>query len=260
MQTSQMPSVINFLCMLLPMLSCAAGIDSSGGPIAKNILNHNLLTSLVDIGNHDQADPPHGATKISSLGRGGVSLRNSDKTPPGPASDQEVLIQYESLCPDTVTFFRDLKGVYADDALRTRFTFELIPYGNVKLPADKKLDSTKPWGGRQCQHGERECWGNAWQACTHASIKERTRIMQHTICLMDLPKRGMPEDYWKDNKWSCGDYKQCVVDRCDDGTLKRRTSKLVLRRSETQSPGRGPWRWIRMRKQQSSGKSVMFLG
>lgn len=197
------------------MLRSGACTASGGGHTAKNILSHNqniFVDSVLD-------DPPKGAMKISSMGSGGVSLRNSDKTPPGPASSQEVMVQYESLCPDTVVFFGDLKKVYADDNLRNQFTFELVPYGNVRLPKDKKLDPKKPWGGRVCQHGERECWGNAWQACTHATVSERSRIVQHTICLMDLPKQGMPEKYWQDDPWSCGDYMQCVVDRCDDGAL-----------------------------------------
>lgn len=237
-----MPSIMNIFCILLPMLLCATAVDSSGGPIARNIISHNLFNRVANLSNHDRGEPPQGAARISSLGRGGVSLRNSDRTPPGPASAQEILIQYESLCPDTVTFFRDLKDVYADDELRNRFTFELIPYGNVKLPANKKLDSSKPWGGRVCQHGERECWGNAWQACTHATLKERTRIMKHTICLLDLPKRGMPESYWEDHPWTCGDYKQCVVDPCDDGTLTAQEKKDIetcVGKVRNSQPGQG---------------------
>jgi len=197
--------------LVISALVCVFGSASSpteSARTAKSILHHQ------------QKDPSRSAVAdVASLGKGGVSLRNSDKTPPGPASQQEVMVQYESLCPDTVVFFADMQKTYADETFRNRFTFELIPYGNVKLPADKKLDNTKPWGGRICQHGERECWGNAWQACTHALISDKSRIMKHSFCLMDLPKQGMPEKYWGQDPWSCGDYKQCVVDRCDDGTL-----------------------------------------
>lgn len=52
--------------------------------------------------------------------------------------------------------------------------------------------------------------------------------MQHTFCLMNLPKNGMPTEYWKDESWPCGDYKQCVVDRCDDGTLTPQEKAKLL--------------------------------
>jgi len=203
-------NAVNDGMLSLALLSTVANAVNDGKTLRKIFSSKQNLFSP-----SSSEDPPKTAVGIASLGNGGVSLRNADKTPPGPASSQEVLVQYEALCPDTSTFFKGLKEAYADDALRNRFTFELIPYGNTKLPANKKLDNTKPWGGRVCQHGERECWGNAWQACTHATLgSDRNRIVQHTTCLMDLPKQGMPEKYWKNDPWSCGDYMQCVVEPC----------------------------------------------
>lgn len=125
----------------------------------------------------------------------------------------EVRIYFESLCPDTVSFFQQqVAKIHRNVDLRKNFNFSLYPYGNVHRDTG---DATgKSWGGRLCQHGDRECFGNAWMACSQV-VLGKLRSMDHTLCLLDLPKHGMPQKYWKSDAWSCGDYKECVVDRCD---------------------------------------------
>lgn len=126
----------------------------------------------------------------------------------------EVKIYFEALCPDSVKFFQEqVSKVHRNVDLRARFNFTLYPYGNVHPNAGGPV-AGKYWGGRQCQHGDRECFGNAWMACSQVVLK-KLRALDHMLCLLDLPKQGMVERYWSQDAWPCGDYKKCVVDRCD---------------------------------------------
>lgn len=121
----------------------------------------------------------------------------------------EVEVYYEALCPDSVKFFKQQVFPLQNDVnIRRQFHLQLYPYGNVWAFGGD------PWGGRRCQHLERECFGNAWLACAQATLNHQ-RAMEHTLCLMDLPKHGMPDNYWNETRWTCGDYRSCVVSQCD---------------------------------------------
>jgi hypothetical protein len=140
-----------------------------------------------------------------------------------------VTVHFESLCPDSGEFFRRLKKDFQRGALKDNW-FELAAYGKtfpVKVSSGSAtLDasqimalSSQPekvaWGGRICQHGDRECYGNAWQQCSKAIIPSGARFMEHTFCLMDLPKQNMPRTYWRTSTdWKCGGYRECVAQQC----------------------------------------------
>lgn len=123
-------------------------------------------------------------------------------------SSQSVVVHYEALCPDSVEFFKGPKGVndvFHSSAVDATFMF--VPYGNARSGGNN-------WGYRVCQHGDRECYGNAWQTCAQAMMTNKTKVASHLICLMDLPKPGMPKNYWFPQEWGCGTYESCVVSKC----------------------------------------------
>jgi len=96
-----------------------------------------------------------------------------------PAKQIRVDVYYEVLCPDSRYFVQhELWPSYQKlgDALDVR----LWPYGKATT---KKLSG----GGFefQCQHGEVECEGNIWHACTARYVKKQWNKLSMVECMID---------------------------------------------------------------------------
>ncbi|XP_003744751.1 gamma-interferon-inducible lysosomal thiol reductase [Galendromus occidentalis] len=88
-----------------------------------------------------------------------------------------VMLFYESLCPDCGVEMKT--GVVG--ALRKfgdSVFFSLVPYGNARTSIGRNGSLEV-----QCQHGEDECTGNVWHACSHLYMTPLERV-NYAICTM----------------------------------------------------------------------------
>ncbi|CAH1983774.1 unnamed protein product [Acanthoscelides obtectus] len=74
------------------------------------------------------------------------------------ADKVKVSVYYETICSDCKIFIRDqLQGTY--DSLSQYIDLDLVPFG--KGSAEKNGDKWEI----ECQHGPKECYGNAYHSC-----------------------------------------------------------------------------------------------
>lgn len=87
-----------------------------------------------------------------------------------------ILVLYESLCPDSVKFFRDqLEPSY--DYIKNYVDIHLVPFG--------KSNSINNGIEFQCQHGPPECEGNRMQSCVLNEFdNDQDKQVQFAICQM----------------------------------------------------------------------------
>ncbi|KAF5281200.1 hypothetical protein FQA39_LY17840 [Lamprigera yunnana] len=89
----------------------------------------------------------------------------------------KVSVYYESLCPDSIRFITSqLHPSYSK--IGTSLELDLVPYGK----ATHNLLNGK-WVF-DCQHGERECQGNKYQACGLAQDISQQQKIDFVDCIM----------------------------------------------------------------------------
>jgi len=91
---------------------------------------------------------------------------------------------YEVLCPDSRYFVQhELMPAYSKlgDTLDVR----LWPYGKATSQAGGHPASQPGDWVFQCQHGEEECRGNIWHACTARHINEQASRLKMVECMID---------------------------------------------------------------------------
>uniref|UniRef100_T1H4F7 Gamma-interferon-inducible lysosomal thiol reductase n=1 Tax=Megaselia scalaris TaxID=36166 RepID=T1H4F7_MEGSC len=87
----------------------------------------------------------------------------------------DVTILYESLCPDSISFFRDqLRPNY--EYFKNFININLIPFG--------KSQSFKNGGEFICQHGPAECELNRIQSCMLQNADNKDQQVYFAICQM----------------------------------------------------------------------------
>uniref|UniRef100_D3TM92 Gamma-interferon inducible lysosomal thiol reductase n=1 Tax=Glossina morsitans morsitans TaxID=37546 RepID=D3TM92_GLOMM len=98
-----------------------------------------------------------------------------------------VLVFYESLCPDSKRFLQNQLGPNYDE-LGDFIDIKLVPFGNAK-----SVDDGKEF---VCQHGPAECLGNLKQSCVINQTTNQTAQVKFVVCQMTT--------HWNDN-----DVKEC---------------------------------------------------
>ncbi|KAL7740148.1 hypothetical protein ACLKA6_003865 [Drosophila palustris] len=90
------------------------------------------------------------------------------------AEKLHITLLYESLCPDSRNFMRQLGPVYE----------ELGPYIDIELVPFGKSASENNGALFHCQHGPAECEGNRLQSCVISSTNNQANQVKFVICQM----------------------------------------------------------------------------
>merc|ERR1712236_12275 len=84
-----------------------------------------------------------------------------------PAEAVQIDVIYESLCPDSTRFIsQQIPPMY--EAIGQHVEIKFRPYG---FATTTEVDGSYQF---ECQHGERECYGNIVQACTVHYTSDQT--------------------------------------------------------------------------------------
>ncbi|XP_074038747.1 gamma-interferon-inducible lysosomal thiol reductase-like protein [Leptinotarsa decemlineata] len=93
------------------------------------------------------------------------------------ASTVTISVYYESLCPDSVKFFKEQLGI-THDSFEGKVEVDLIPFGNANFT---KEDGNYTF---TCQHGELECHGNKVHSCA-LKLGTGSNGTQFVMCAMN---------------------------------------------------------------------------
>jgi len=109
---------------------------------------------------------------------------------PAPAAARlSIDIYYESLCPDSTRFIsQQIPPVW--NALQSEIEINFNPYGLAETTVAE--DGSYEF---ECQHGERECYGNIVQACTVAHTPDAATRTTLIVCMMSAsaPDQAGPD-------------------------------------------------------------------
>ncbi|XP_055904291.1 GILT-like protein 1 [Eupeodes corollae] len=86
-----------------------------------------------------------------------------------------VLVMYESLCPDSVRFMTNQLGPNYD-SLKDVINVNLVPFG--------KSESVNNGAQFFCQHGPAECEGNRMQSCVLDQTSNQDAQVKFAVCQM----------------------------------------------------------------------------
>lgn len=118
-----------------------------------------------------------------------------------------VLVLYESLCPDSINFMKNQLGPNYD-SLKDYISITLVPFG--------KSESLNNGGQFSCQHGPAECEGNRLQSCVlHQTSNQETQV-KYVICQMS-GKYEATSSYCAELVGLSGHVEECV--NTDLGTI-----------------------------------------
>ncbi|KAF2887420.1 hypothetical protein ILUMI_18753, partial [Ignelater luminosus] len=99
----------------------------------------------------------------------------------------KISIYYETLCPDSIRFFRyQFNRTYED--LLPYMDVDFIPYGHARHTWENGK-----WN-IQCQHGQKECVGNRFHACALAQGNGKEKDVKFISCSMSATN---PTSYLK---------------------------------------------------------------
>ncbi|XP_030556398.1 GILT-like protein 1 [Drosophila novamexicana] len=90
------------------------------------------------------------------------------------AAKLHITLLYESLCPDSKNFMRQLGPVHQE--LEPYIDIELVPFG--------KSASEQSGALFHCQHGPAECEGNRLQSCVISSTQNQAAQVKFVVCQM----------------------------------------------------------------------------
>ncbi|PSN50923.1 GILT-like protein 1, partial [Blattella germanica] len=90
-------------------------------------------------------------------------------------SKVDVKVYYESLCRDSINFFKQQLTLPYYESFKDYMSLQFIPFGPV---------------GKATQHGETECYGNIVQACAISTLYTEKDKMELISCLMTT----LPDD------------------------------------------------------------------
>ncbi|CAL7938716.1 unnamed protein product [Xylocopa violacea] len=113
---------------------------------------------------------------VAILGHG--ALVASDEL----SSTLNVGVYYESLCGDSIRFFKN-QLVPSYDSVKDYVKFTFVPYGKASQARDPRTNEWK----FSCQHGPAECEGNMAQACGIHAIQNgepAEKVQQLTVSLL----------------------------------------------------------------------------
>lgn len=98
-------------------------------------------------------------------------------------------VYVESLCPDTINFeVNQLKKlIKSDNRDELASSIEIIPFGNAKETTTQEQDNKSLKRTFECQHGEKECYGNKLQNCAF-KYTSFTEAFEYTFCFSKLVK------------------------------------------------------------------------
>merc|ERR1712098_318959 len=95
---------------------------------------------------------------------------------------------YESLCPDSTRFIsQQIPPMY--EAIGDHVEMRFRPYG---FATTTEVDGSYQF---ECQHGERECYGNIVQACTVKYTSDQDTLVNLITCMMSssAPDQAGPD-------------------------------------------------------------------
>ncbi|XP_055852532.1 GILT-like protein 1 [Episyrphus balteatus] len=111
-----------------------------------------------------------------------------------------VLVLYESLCPDSIRFMKNQLGPNYD-SLKDVIDVTLVPFG--------KSESVNDGAQFFCQHGPAECEGNRMQSCVlHETTDQETQV-KFVVCQMSGQYESSNQ-YCAQSVGLSGDIKECM--------------------------------------------------
>merc|ERR1712179_890312 len=105
-----------------------------------------------------------------------------------PAEAVQIDVIYESLCPDSTRFIsQQIPPMY--EAIGQHVEIRFRPYG---FATTTEVDGSYQF---ECQHGERECYGNIVQACTVHYTSDQDTLVNLITCMMSssAPDQAGPD-------------------------------------------------------------------
>jgi len=113
----------------------------------------------------------------------------------------QVLVLYESLCPDSVRFMENQLGPSYDE-LQDYINVTLVPFGKAT-----SLDNGAQF---RCQHGPKECQGNLLQSCVLAQTNIQPQQVKFAVCQMTTPDR-LDVKFCAESAGLSSDINECVT-------------------------------------------------
>merc|ERR1712013_325430 len=115
------------------------------------------------------------------------------------AETVQIDVIYESLCPDSTRFIsQQIPPMY--EAIGQHVEIRFRPYG---FASTTEVDGSYQF---ECQHGERECYGNIVQACTVHYTSDQDTLVNLITCMMSRTVRPphqttCPGSTWRGSTW-----------------------------------------------------------
>ncbi|XP_077500103.1 gamma-interferon-inducible lysosomal thiol reductase-like isoform X1 [Amblyomma americanum] len=156
-----------------------------------------------------------------------------------------VEVFYETYCPDSRNFvLEELNGTYAE--LSDIIQLQLVPYGKAS-----RRELPNKWFTFDCQHGDKECYGNLLQTCVIKYYPEPSQHLPLVVCMFSSKNPNRAYD-------SCARKQGFDIETLQKCVSGKEGNDLQLRFAEWTESVNGKGRlefvpWIRM-----NGKDKMY--
>ncbi|XP_057656874.1 GILT-like protein 1 [Diorhabda carinulata] len=131
------------------------------------------------------------------------------------AATLTVSIYYESLCPDSVRFFKDQFYPAYSTVLKGKIIVDLVPFGKATAK-----NETGKWVF-DCQHGKSECYGNKIHGCA-IDVATKDTSTEFIVCAMksgDASDNNNLKQCAADNNITWSNIEQCMGSNRGDEIL-----------------------------------------
>lgn len=150
-----------------------------------------------------------------------------------------VEVFYETYCPDSRNFvLEELNSTYAE--LSNIIQLQLVPYGKASL----RRELPNKWFSFDCQHGDKECYGNLLQTCVIKYYPDPIVHLPLVVCMFSSSNPNRAYD-------SCARKQGFDIDTLQKCVSGKEGNDLQLRFAEWTESVNGKGRlefvpWIRM--------------